>query len=303
MMKTKELISKLQNIVNNYKTVYMWGVFGAPVTEALIAGKAKQYPEWYTAERQAAFRKLIGKGYFGFDCVNVIKGILWGWSGDASRSYGGATYASNGVPDVSANGMLTKLIGASADFSNIVEGEAVWMDGHIGVYIGGGKVIECTPRWSNNVQVTACLNIGSISGMNGRKWTKHGKLPYVEYEKTAPAISKPADPKETETKAVTETYSVAKGDTLSKIASKFGVTVTDLVAWNSIKNPNVISIGQKLKVSAEVERTYTVASGDSLWMIAAKLLKDGSRYKEIRELNGLKSDTIHAGQVLKIPSK
>lgn len=50
-------------------------------------------------------------------------------------------------------------------------------------------------------------------------------------------------------------------------------------------------------------RTHTVAKGESLWVIAAKLLKNGSRYKEIRELNGLKSDTIQAGQVLKIPAK
>lgn len=50
------------------------------------------------------------------------------------------------------------------------------------IYIGGGKVIECSPAFKNCVQVTACLNIGAISGMNGRKWTKHGKLPYITYD-------------------------------------------------------------------------------------------------------------------------
>jgi len=48
-------------------------------------------------------------------------------------------------------------------------------------------------------------------------------------------------------------------------------------------------------------RTYTVRSGDSLWAIAAKQLGNGSRYTEIKALNGLKSDTIHPGQVLKLP--
>lgn len=47
--------------------------------------------------------------------------------------------------------------------------------------------------------------------------------------------------------------------------------------------------------------TYTVKKGDSLWAIAAKQLGNGSRYKEIKALNGLKSDTIYAGQVLKLP--
>ena len=53
--------------------------------------------------------------------------------------------------------------------------------------------------------------------------------------------------------------------------------------------------------AAGAARTYTVRSGDSLWAIAAKLLGDGSRYTEIKAINGLKSDTIHPGQVLKLP--
>lgn len=48
-------------------------------------------------------------------------------------------------------------------------------------------------------------------------------------------------------------------------------------------------------------KTYTVKAGDSLWAIAAKYLGNGSRYTEIKSLNGLSSDTIHPGQVLKLP--
>jgi N-acetylmuramoyl-L-alanine amidase len=46
---------------------------------------------------------------------------------------------------------------------------------------------------------------------------------------------------------------------------------------------------------------YTVVKGDSLWAIAKKYLGDGSRYKEIVTLNGLKSNVIIIGQKLKIP--
>lgn len=252
-MNNKEFISKLKDIVNNYKTVYMWGVFGSPVTESIITAKSKQYPSWYTAERQASFRKLIGKGYFGFDCVNLIKAILWGWNGDASKTYGGAKYASNGVPDVSADGMLTKLLDVSSDFSKIEIGEAVWIKGHIGVYIGDGKVIECTPKWKNGVQITACLNIGNISGLNGRRWTKHGKLPYITYLPVTE--EKPsAEP------GNYETYTVVKGDSLYKIANKFGTTVANLVALNNISNPNLIHVGQVLKISA----TKTIKVGNKV---------------------------------------
>lgn len=54
--------------------------------------------------------------------------------------------------------------------------------------------------------------------------------------------------------------------------------------------------------AASTYETYTVKKGDSLWAIAAKKLGNGNRYKEIKTLNGLTSDTIHAGQVLKLPN-
>lgn len=50
-------------------------------------------------------------------------------------------------------------------------------------------------------------------------------------------------------------------------------------------------------------KEYEVQHGDSLWGIAKWLLGAGSRYKEIAELNGLKSTVIRPGQVLKIPKK
>lgn len=50
-------------------------------------------------------------------------------------------------------------------------------------------------------------------------------------------------------------------------------------------------------------RTHTVARGDSMWALANTYLGNGSRYKEIMQLNGMKSTTIKIGQVLKIPAK
>lgn len=46
---------------------------------------------------------------------------------------------------------------------------------------------------------------------------------------------------------------------------------------------------------------YTIKKGDTLWSLAQKYLGSGARYKEIKALNNLTSDTIYAGQVLKIP--
>lgn len=107
------------------------------------------------------------------------------------------------------------------------------------------------------------------------------------------------------------TYTVKRGDTLSGIAARYGTTYQALAAYNGIANPNVISVGQVIKIpgsgsagstgGSQAPRTYKVQKGDSLWVIAAKFLGNGQRYKEIMQLNGLNSTTIHPGQTLKLP--
>lgn len=150
-------------------------MFGSTITKSRVEGKAKQYPSWYTESKvSSVFAPLYGSNppVWGFDCVGLIKAVLWGWNGDESKVYGGAVYASNGVPDVSADAMIGKCTDVSSDFSSILTGEFLWMKGHCGIYIGNGKVVESSPKWANGVQVTA---------LTARNWLKHGKLPWVEY--------------------------------------------------------------------------------------------------------------------------
>ena len=182
VMNASEFVNKLKNIANNYKTLYVMGCFGAPMN----ATNKTRYYNHHSYNRGADRWKKIqaaSADTFGFDCVCLIKGVLWGWSGNKNRTYGGAAYNSNGVPDIDADVMISKCSGVTTDFSNIEVGEALWTKGHIGVYIGDGLAVECTPAWKGTVQITAVSNIGQKSGYNARKWTKHGKLPYIEYEK------------------------------------------------------------------------------------------------------------------------
>lgn len=62
-------------------------------------------------------------------------------------------------------------------------------------------------------------------------------------------------------------------------------------------------VSTPVKPTTPAYRTYVVKKGDCLWSIASKLLGKGSRYREIKSLNGLKSDLILPNQKLKIPSK
>ena len=177
----KKLAAECLNVADKYTTLYVMGCFGAPLTGSNVT----RYCNNHSYNKQAARQKMIKAAanktppVYGFDCVCLIKGLLWGWYGNPQMTYGGAGYAVNGVPDIGADEMFKRCTEKSNDFSNIEVGEAVWMSGHIGVYIGNGLAVECSPKWKNGVQVTSCNR--SITGYNRRNWTSHGKLPYVEY--------------------------------------------------------------------------------------------------------------------------
>ena len=114
--------------------------------------------------------------------------------------------------------------------------------------------------------------------------------------------------------STTSTYKVASGDTLSKIAQRFGTTYQELARINGISDPNKIRVGQVLKLpnsssnsnstysntSISSYNTYTVVSGDNLSKIAQRF---GTTYQEIARINGISDpNKIKVGQVLKIPA-
>lgn len=185
IMTAAAFCAQLLAIAKGCETAYMLGPWGWPANDKMIArattqgGSAKTNRQWL-----AQANAIKGRGFL-FDCVGLIKGILWGWSGDMGRTYGGAGYACNGVPDYDAKKMIDSCREVSTDFSGIVPGEAVWMDGHIGVYVGGGVVVESTPKWKGGVQCSTLANTAGSQTLPGtagsRRWTKHGKLPWVDY--------------------------------------------------------------------------------------------------------------------------
>lgn len=99
-------------------------------------------------------------------------------------------------------------------------------------------------------------------------------------------------------------YTVKKGDTLYGIANKYGLTVDELKALNNLSS-NLLSVGQKLLVKSNVSNnepsveTYTVKKGDNLYQIA---LQYDTTVDALKTLNGLTSNLLSIGQVLKIPS-
>lgn len=99
----------------------------------------------------------------------------------------------------------------------------------------------------------------------------------------------------------TSTYTVQSGDTLSSIAAKFGTNYQTLASLNGISNPNLIYVGQVLRVNGSASAGsiyYTVRVGDNLSAIASRY---GTSYQSIAALNDLDNpNLIYAGQTLKI---
>lgn len=113
---------------------YWWGTFGQTATKQLLDSKRKQYPNYYKADD---FESQIGERVH--DCAGLIKGYMYS---DTPTSK--PVYKSNGFPDVSADSLynMCKKKGTSMGDMPNVAGIAVFMRGHVGVYIGNGEVIE-----------------------------------------------------------------------------------------------------------------------------------------------------------------
>lgn len=146
---------------------YVWGTFGWVLTPGMLEYKIQQYPDDFSAEKIS----FISSHWIGgrtTDCVGLIKGYGWLIPEDLSIQYG-----SNGMPDAGANQMYYAAK-ESGPISTIPEipGLAVWMDGHIGVYIGNGEVIEAM-----GTQFGVCK-----TKLAGKGWTHWLKIPYINYE-------------------------------------------------------------------------------------------------------------------------
>jgi len=107
-------------------------------------------------------------------------------------------------------------------------------------------------------------------------------------------------------------YTVQRGDTLSGIARREGVSLSKLLSANGLDKSSTIYVGQNLLIpetgpaedaaSREIEHSgeeVTVRRGDTLSAIASR---NGTTVKVLKSLNNLRGDTIYVGQKLRVPS-
>ena len=145
---------------------YWWGCFGQVASAALYEQKKKQYPAWYTV---ADFPSKYGQKVH--DCVGLIKGYLWCDGPDGTPAYRAAQ-------DVAVEGMY-KRCSQRGDIGSIPEkpGVCVFMAnmGHVGVYIGGGEVVEAMGHAYGVVKTK----------LAGRGWAYWGMPEWISYDEVA----------------------------------------------------------------------------------------------------------------------
>lgn len=139
---------------------------------------------------------------FSFDCWNLIKAVLSGWTDN--RTVGYYVHTNELVTgDIDGYTMLKKCSGRSKDFSKLKQVGTylyIYKSPHAGIYLGDFEidgywfnVVECTGAWASKVQYTYVDEYGGRYLYKGGEkskysWTDYGLLPWVDYsENPTPA--------------------------------------------------------------------------------------------------------------------
>ena len=144
---------------------YVWGTYGTVLSPSFLESKIIQYPDEVGGKEDFIRENWLGKRTA--DCVGLIKGYSW-------YDVAGQTtiLVSNGMPDIGADTMYENATKkGTIDTIPEIPGLAVWKEGHIGVYIGDGKVVEAYGTTTGVIR----------SELADGGWTHWLKIPYINY--------------------------------------------------------------------------------------------------------------------------
>lgn len=144
---------------------YVWGMFGDVLTEKWLGDKIQQYPQEVGDKEDIIREKWMGRRTA--DCVGLIK--AYGWFDPIT---GTITYNSGNMPDCSTETMFEAAI-ETGRLDTIPEtpGIIVYREGHVGIYMGDGIVIEAKGTEYGVVKT-------KLSQSDFTHWFK---CPYIEY--------------------------------------------------------------------------------------------------------------------------
>lgn len=141
---------------------YWYGTFGQTAEQWLLDYNKSRFPSTYA---NPDYQKQLGQRVH--DCSGLIKGYMWSDSPDSVPKYG-----SNGFADMDANTMREMCKARPIGTIEDVPGVLVFAPDHVGVYIGGGEVIEARGHAYGVVKTR----------LADRGWMWWGYLPNIEYQ-------------------------------------------------------------------------------------------------------------------------
>lgn len=143
---------------------YWYGCFGQLSSQYLYEMKKRQYPRYYTAND---FKDQMGVKVH--DCIGLIKGYMWCHGADDAKP----VYVSNGFSDWSADSFYSHCKRKSNVMATMpdIPGIAVFMKGHVGVYVGGGEVIEARGHKYGIVRTK----------LSERRWQRWAYIDEIQY--------------------------------------------------------------------------------------------------------------------------
>lgn len=153
------------NNASESKWGYVYGTYGTILDRALMESKAVQYPSQVGENIDFIESNWLGRRTA--DCIGLIKGYSWYDVEDKKTVIG-----LNDMPDISANGMFDVATEkGTIDTIPEIPGVAVWLDGHIGIYVGDGMVVQAANTTAGVVKTPISVNA----------WTHWLKIPYISY--------------------------------------------------------------------------------------------------------------------------
>lgn len=187
VLTSDDFCTKLKSIVQNYNTLYVNGGIGYRLN---ADGKARAYKNKKNTKpvRRSKIQRA-DEHTWAFDCNNLLLSVSLGWNGDETKVYGGADYTH--PTWYTTEGLLASCSDISSNFNTIERGELVWIQGHVGCYIGNGIVVESCPKWKDGVQFSNLGNLKQYKNGNYRVWSKHGKLPFITYNQSVGSVVLP----------------------------------------------------------------------------------------------------------------
>lgn len=227
MMKVDEFVHTAVDIANHYKTLYVRSGIGYRLNNS---GKSRAMQNAYNRKPERMVKIMAASSdTWAFDCSGLIKSILWGWCGDSTKTYGGAVYCSNNVPDINADTLIKKCYNVDTNMNTVQKGDLLWKPGHIGIAINKEQAVECTPILADGVQITAIRNRG---------WQKHGKSNYVVYS-----------------------YLITEGDLVRITGDYYYNSKTRIPAWVKNKIWIVKSVsGNRILIDEDISGRYHINS-------------------------------------------